>query len=258
MEVLVHARITQLVVARDHRFKLLRVKTQLIGQIVERVGLVIRSVLHARVPHRNQLVRRERRQRVVHAERVPLVALVQDGLRIVGRPDAVGDVLRLGQQVVGAVGSRNVLALVALGVHVHVEAHMETARLMASTPRALHHGRSGIGVLPSCARPQAHLLPVASVDAGEIEARVVIDLALFVAHERQHHGAVRGKHLLVAGEVARGQHHGPVRLEAHVSAAVHPRCHDARHTSGFVALALKVLGLRIVDDLDAALLRLCL
>ena len=158
--------------------------------------------------------------------------------------------------MVRAVRRRNVFALVALCVHVHVEAHVEAARFVAAAPGALHHGCRGIRVLPRGTGPQAHLLTVAAVDAGEVETGVVVDLVLLVAHQRQHHGAVRGQHLLVVGEVARGQHDGLVRLEAHVAAAVHLGGHHARHAAALVAFALQVFGLRVVDDLDAVLLGL--
>ena len=95
MEVFVLALVAQLVVTRHHGLELLGVQARLLGQVVQRVGLVVRAVLHAGVPHGNQFLGRERGQRVVHAERVPLMTLFKDGLRIVGRPDAEGDMPRL-------------------------------------------------------------------------------------------------------------------------------------------------------------------
>ena len=84
--------------------------------------------------------------------------------------------------MIRAVRRRNILALVTLGVHVHIQTHVEAARLVAAAPGALHHGRVRIRMLPRRTNPQAHLLTVAAVDAGEVEAGVVVDLSLLVTH----------------------------------------------------------------------------
>ena len=98
VEVLVLPLLAQLVIALDDRLELLGVEFALLGELFDRIGL-------AALPGGQQLVHGLGRVVKVGAEAVPLMAGVDDRLRIVRRPDTPGDVTRLADEVVGAVGA---------------------------------------------------------------------------------------------------------------------------------------------------------
>ena len=152
---------------------------------------------------------------------------------------------RLRDEVVGRVRSGDVLALVALGVHVDVKALVEAEGLERATPGTLHHRRHG-GVLPGGAHPQAHLLTVAGVQAREGEAAVVVGLGILEAHDRQNLGAILGNHFLVGREVTGGKDDALVSHELDV-AAVGLLGDNGGHAAGLL-ITNELLGHSVIND----------
>ena len=126
---------------------------------------------------------------------------------------------------------------------------MERQGLVGAGPGALHDGGGG-ALLPGGTGPQAHLLAVAGVDAGQREAGVVVDVHGVGADQRDDLRDVLGDHVLVGAEAAR--RHDDVLAPVLDVALVGVLRDDAHHGTGLILDEL--LGHHVVLDLDAVLL----
>ena len=149
------------------------------------------------------------------------------GLGILGVPDGKRLVVGLAQGGQGGMGEHVVLVGEALALFVDEQA-LEGSHLVADLHvlEVEQHGGSHLGLLPSGADPQAHLV-----------AGALIHAALDVPDPL---GAVGVDHLVVGAEVSRGKHHG---LRAHeLRMAVILFGYDGRHAALAAVLTNELLA----------------
>ena len=235
------ARLAHAVVALDRGLEGVRVAADLLGQLVERVGLVRVSSLDVGGDLRLEVLGRQLQVAAVGTERIPEhAAAVGQAVHEVGLPVRVEDGPRLAVRL--AVDGQR------LALHPGVLAHETLAVVVDEQKRAMEpaerlrvHHRGQRQILQLRAGPHAHLVAVARVHAH----RRVLAAGLAVLGAD---GSVRLHHLGIAADVARAQHDALARVVLHVAVA---RLADAADDSR--ALLHQLHGGRIEHEFSSVL-----